>query len=69
MGASGQEKWVTGSDALVLASESALLFQEVQYDRGLTGSLALHGRRGSGKDPKYPRRILVEETLGPRLEG
>jgi len=27
--------------------------------------LELHGRRESRKDPKYPRRILVGETLGP----
>jgi len=41
-------------------------FREVQHDRGPTGSLELHERRGSRK---YPRRILVGETLGPRREG
>jgi len=44
-------------------------FREVQHDREPTGSLELHGRRGSRKDPKYSRRILVGETLGPRREG
>jgi len=28
-----------------------------------------HKRRGSRKDPKYSRRILVGETLEPRKEG
>jgi len=46
-----------------------IYFREIQHDRGPTGSLELPGRRGSRKDPKYPRRILVGETLGPRREG
>jgi len=44
-------------------------FWEVQHDRGPIGSLELHGRRGSRKDLKYSRRILVGERLGPRREG
>jgi len=43
--------------------------REVQHDRGPIGSLELHGRRGSRKDLKCPRRIMVGETLGPRREG
>jgi len=39
-------------------------FREVQRDREATGSLDLRGRRGRRKDPKYPRRTLVEETMG-----
>jgi len=46
-----------------------VVLREVQHDRGPTGSLELLGRRGSQKGPKYPRRILVGETLGPRIEG
>jgi len=49
-----------GSVAPVLASESVPVhFREVHHDQGPTGSLELHERRGSRKDPKYPRRILV----------
>jgi len=66
VGASGQETWVTGSVAPVLASKSARSFREVQHDRRYTGSLELHGRRGSRI---YPRSILVGETLRPRREG
>jgi len=61
VGASGQGTWVTGSVAPVLASEYAHSFQ---HDRGTNGSLELHGKRGSQKDPKYPRRTLIGETLG-----
>jgi len=38
-------------------------FLKVQHNRRPTGSLELHGRRRSRKDPKYPRRSLVGETL------
>jgi len=39
--------------------------------RGPTGSLELHGRRGSRKDPKYPRRIWLEKRWdrGEKDEG
>jgi len=36
--------------------------------RGPNGSLELQGRRESWKDLKYPRRILIGKTLGPRRE-
>jgi len=57
--------WVKGSVAPVLASELASFhYQEVQHDRGPTGSLELRGRKGSRKGTKYPRRTLVRETPG-----
>jgi len=37
--------------------------------QGPTGSPEPHGRRGSLKDPKHPRRILVGKMLGPREKG
>jgi len=58
-----------GNIAPVLASEADIDYQEVQCDRGPTGSLELHGRRGGQKGPKYPRRTLVGETLGPWRGG
>jgi len=45
------------------------LFPRIQHERGPTRSLELHGKRGSRKDPKYPKRILVGETLGPWRGG
>jgi len=42
---------------------------EVQRDRRLTERLELHRRRGSQKDVKYPRSILVGEMLGPWRGG
>jgi len=65
----GQAAWVTGNVAPFGQASLPVHFREVQHDRGSTGSLELHGRRGSRKDPKYPRRIFVGETLGPRREG
>jgi len=51
-GASWQGTWVTGSVAPVLASEAARYFREVQHDRGPTGSLELHGKKGIGNIPR-----------------
>jgi len=68
VGASREGTWVKGS----VASRQASLpvhFREIQHDRGPTGTLELHGRRGSRRDPKYPRRVLVGETLGPWRGG
>jgi len=44
-------------------------YREVQRDRKPTGCLELHGRRGSLKGLKYPRKTLVGETPGPWKEG
>jgi len=44
-------------------------YREVQRNRGLIGSLELHGRRESQKDSKYPRRTLDGETLEPWKGG
>jgi len=68
-GASGLGTWVKGSVAPVLASKSASSLWEVQRDLRLTESLELHGRRGSQKDPKYPKRTLVGETLAGPWRG
>jgi len=43
--------------------------REVKHNRGPTGSLELHERRESWKDPKYPRKILVREMLESMREG
>jgi len=43
-----------------------IISAEFQHDRGPTGSLELHGRRGSRKEPK---RTLVGETLWPCRRG
>jgi len=64
-----QGTWVMRSVAPVLASESARSFLGNLHDWGSTGSLKIHGRRGSQKDLKYPRKILVGKTLGPKREG
>jgi len=62
IGANRQETWVTRSVAPVWRASLPVHFREVQHDRRPTGSLKLHERRGSRKDPKYPRRTLVGET-------
>jgi len=68
-GAIGLGTWATRSVAPVLAASLPVHCQEVQRDRRPTGSLELHGRRGSQNGPKYPRRTLAGETLWPRRGG
>jgi len=60
----GQGTWVTGSVARFWQVSLPVHFREVQHDRVPTESLELHGRKG---DPKYPRKSLVGEMLGPRF--
>jgi len=64
VGVSGQGTWV--KDVLLWFWQASLPvhFREVQHDWEPTGSLELHGKRGSQKGPKYPRKTLVGEMLG-----
>jgi len=67
VGANEQGTWVKGSVAPVLASEAARLFPGSPTAwPGTHWKLKLHGSR---RDPKYPRRTLVGETLGPWRGG
>jgi len=64
--------WEHGRRGVLLRFWRASLpvrYREVQRDREPTGSLELYERRGSQRGPKYPRRTLVEETLGRGVEG
>jgi len=63
-GASGLGTWVKESVAPVLVSESASSYQKDQCDRKPIGSLELHGRKGSWRGLKYPRRTSVGEMTG-----
>jgi len=61
---------VEGSVALILANVYCqFITGGIQHDLGPTGSLELHEKTGSWIGSKYPRRILIVETSGPRKEG
>jgi len=68
-GASGLRTWAKGSVAPVLTSESASSLPGRTAWPGPTGSLELHGRRGSRRESKYPRRTLIGETSESWKEG
>jgi len=44
-------------------------YREVQRHWGPTESLEPHGKKTNQKGPKYSRKALVEETMGPWSGG
>jgi len=65
----GQGTCVMEDVALVLASESARYFQEVQHYRRPTGSLELHGGDRVGKIPNIPEGFSLEKCWGRGEKG
>jgi len=70
VGASGQGTWIGIEDYCSGFGKRVCPFisGKSSMTGGLNGNLELYGRRGSRKDPKYPRRISVGEALGPMKE-
>jgi len=54
-GSSGLGTWVERTVAPILASA----YIKFTYDREPNGSFELRKRKGSGRELKYPRKILI----------
>jgi len=67
--ASEQGTWVRGVLLRFWRASLPVHFRKVQHDRGPTGSLELHGRKGAGKIPNIPEKLWLEKRWGLGEKG